>query len=258
MKNKGIIGVIFALILVLIGLNIWQQTKSDPSPEPTVIKPAPDKWDKLIQVDSSFTAQQKKEIISAAKDWASVHGEPHRTIMVLPYEREVLTEYDDGVQDVRLEYAVPGEIHLDPATNIRNTMLHALTHADQKDEAGGLTHHISIPEGYIVGFHGASLKVTLENGEETFFRKIEEGIAERNASSFRGYSTTHPALHKVGIQARKDFPKRVDVMQHIRRNDFRSLTAIALRIKRDDVRDKDIVTLMDRYNRIWIQADHGR
>lgn len=196
-----------------------------------------------------FTDKETGIIKKAMKEWKQRYF-CGRSVEVRPFEgsSKVL---DNGSRETVEETAGPGYIELDPKSkfSFRNTILHAMTHACHSDSPQMLSEPIRFKDGLIIGYHGAAIMVKLRNGEQTFFRKMEEGLCERNASFFSGYSVHHRGYFAVGELARRHFPQGQDVMTLIQNNDVPRMAAIIL--NKTETSPSDIGKVMDMYQKAW-------
>lgn len=155
-----------------------------------------------------------------------------------------------GVRETVEETAGPGYIKMNQKSkfSFRNTILHAMTHACKPDSPKMLSEPIRFKDGLIVGYQGAAIMVKLRNGQQSF-RKMEEGLCERNASSFSGYSVPNRRYFAVGKLARQHFPKEQDPMTLIQNNDVHRLAAIIL--NKTEASPSDVEKVMDLYQKAW-------
>lgn len=157
-----------------------------------------------------------------------------------------------GYTEVTLEQAGPGYIKLGNEGNAYNIVLHAMTHA-----CSGNLVELTTPEpfddGIITGFEGMSVRVTLITGETTSFTKIEEAVAERNASCLQpGYSVTDARYFEIGKQARKDWPcGNNQVVTYLKNSDFVGLLSDYFRVDPDQVSFRYLIDLMSIYDQAW-------
>lgn len=209
----------------------------------------------IVQDDDyidGFTNKQTGIIKRAMREWKQryVCG---RSIVVQPFEGSS-KDLGNGVQEKVEETAGPGYIKIDPNSkfSIRNTILHAMTHACQRDNPLMLSEPTPFKDGLILGYQGAAIMVKLRNGEQTFFRKMEEGLCERNASFFSGYSVHHRGYSAVGKLARQHFPQGQDLMTLIQNNDVPGMAAIIL--NKTEASPREIAIIMDIYQKAWSAA----
>jgi hypothetical protein len=163
------------------------------------------------------------------------------------------TKTEDGGNRSTIERADRGWIQYDPVnqvTNIRDTILHAMTHAC-KAEPMKLQTPITLSDGAVVtGIDGFSLEVDLPGEGESKFTKIEEGFAEALAYALdKNYSTTDPSYHGVGslsieilIQLSTEYgivPR--DIAAKIQNNDLNWLVGILVRTEDPDKNDLEQV-----------------
>ena len=143
--------------------------------------------------------------INAARRW-NTRYKAGRRITLTPLDINEEKRLPDGGTGVILETAEPGIIKLGREGDPFMIVLHAMTHATKPDNSTLLDLQLPFSDGFIRGYHGLNILVVLNNGEETKFTKIEEGMAERNASSFQGYTVEDGRYFAVGKLARSHFP----------------------------------------------------
>lgn len=211
---------------------------------------------KWISIGSGFSQKQRQIIQKAMSDWdARYHCERQIAVDVLAEKTKILP---NGVQETTLESAWPGKISLISSQNdldLRNSVLHAMTHACQPDSPTTIAQNYLIEPGVeAYGYHGASILVTLKNGEKTAFRKIEEGICERNASYFEGYNILDSRYFAVGKLARQHFTNDL-VVGWVKRNDIPALVASLIGKQPNNVTQDDIRHVMTMYMKTWNKAE---
>ncbi len=201
-----------------------------------------------------FSDNLTRTIRTAMREWKQryVCG---RTIKIRPFKGEE-TKFTGSGGEVKIlkveESAGPGWMNIDPDTqaSIRNTVLHAMTHACPQTENTILPKPIPIKDGLIIGYQGASLVVKLKNGKQTLFTKFEEGLCERNASFFPGYYNFNDHYFSVGKLARQHFPQGQDPMSLARKNDVPGLASAVLHRPFESSPD-DIQEIMSLYQKAW-------
>lgn len=215
-----------------------------------------------LEIKPGFSDKQILEIQEGFKLWADQYSSS-REIVVEPHLINEVSKSSDGSTLTTLEITTPGLIRINPGlidefNTARDLVLHSMTHADQQTSPTLLAKPLRFADYEIIGYHGASLVVLLKNGKQTAWRKLEEGLCDRNAyyavksgKSPIKYVVTDPRYYRAGQQAIRDFPETVDVMPLIRSNDFPGLIAIIVKKKRDEVTPDDILRVMDRYGALW-------
>lgn len=195
-----------------------------------------------------FSAALTTTIEAATHEWKQryICG---RAITVRPFKGE--SKETGKVKETVEETAGPGYIKLDPDTrfSVRNIILHAMTHACQPEKPTMLSEPIPFPDGWIIGYQGASIMVRLRNGNQTYFRKMEEGMCERNASFFPGYSVPNLQYLSVGKLARQHFPQEQDTMRYVRHNDVPGIVAVIL--NETEISPGDIDKVIRMYQKAW-------
>jgi hypothetical protein len=200
-----------------------------------------------------FTEDQTATIKAAIKEWKEryVCG---RSIRVQPFKGNTkVTQKSKNVtvRETVLETSGPGWIKIDPDSKfgLRDPMLHAMTHACVSDNHRMLSEPIKYKDMLIIGYQGAAIMVRLRNGTETFIRKLEEGLCDRNASFIGRYTIHDSRYFHVAQMARKHFPKGQDPMPLIRNNDVPGLVAIIL--DKTEITPVDIERVINLYQKAW-------
>lgn len=197
-----------------------------------------------------FSLAQTRIIAAAMREWETRYT-CGREVAVESFNPKHRNLGNGRVESIE-ETATPGYMKINPASRIplRTIVLHAMTHTCQPDEPTILPQPIPVGGGLVIlGYHGASIKVRFRNGDESFFRLLEEGICERNASYFPGYASSHPSYFAAGKLAREHFPEEKDPMELIRRNDVPGLVAIIMGKKEPSL--VDVRKVMEMYQEAW-------
>lgn len=139
----------------------------------------------------------------AAMNWDE-HYKCGRSIKIIPFKGESQKKGKGTITIVGEED--PGLIRLGEATDVEFEILHAMSHACQPDKPTLLEKPLPYVDGIIRGFHGLNIMVTTKYGEETNFTLFEEGMAERNASYFSGYTVSDPRYFAIGNLTRTRIP----------------------------------------------------
>lgn len=218
----------------------------------TQLSPKENSWLKIQDIDQ-IGAVRANIARQAALDWdRRYHCQRDVTIKFRSYVEE--KSLPDGQIVIVEESASPGLIAIGPEVDIRDNVLHAMTHACQPDNFTPVT-PFRIRGAVVVGYHGASVKVTPDStGEENYFRKVEEGIAERNASWFQGYEVGHRALFEVGSEALSDFPLQAGdlVEEWVKSNDMPQIVREILRLPPGSpVGPEELESAMTKYQQAW-------
>jgi len=198
-------------------------------------------------------AERVSAAISAAIEWNGAY-DCGRSIVIRPYTEGEVELFADGSREVTLEVAGPGYIELGAEGDVRNIVLHSMTHACVPDKPNMFSEPFAFSEGWILGYHGLSILVQLHDGTETAFRKIEEGVCERNASFLGSYSVTSEAYFRVGTLTKEYFPKGSNADQYAKMNDVHGFTATFFGVDRNAITLDHVVQLMAIYN----SAYHGQ
>ena len=196
-----------------------------------------------------FSAGQTKIIAAAMREWNGRYA-CGREVEVQPFEGSY-RDLANGVREIVEETAGPGYMKINPTSRIslRKIVLHAMTHACQPDAPNILPRPIPLGSVTIIGYHGASVMVRLRDGQQTFFRKMEEGLCERNASFFPGYTISHRGYFAAGKLARQHFPEGRDTMALIRNNDVPGLIGII--VGKAEPSLADVQKVMNMYQEAW-------
>ena len=229
---------------------LFKQDKSVTSQQARVEMQPP--W---LTIDDSFSAEQKQTISKAVSDWDAMYH-CNRRISIVPFTGTEITLPDESIISV-LEEAFPGLIKIDlrqDAQVMRNTILHAMSHAFQNDKPTLLTKKFSFYDASAYAYHGASILVLSDNGEETAFRKMEEGICERNASFFKNYTVTDPRYFALGKLARKHFPQGSQVVEFMRNNDVLGIVGLVLNKPKEKVAEEDVIKVSSIYLEAYMSA----
>ena len=163
-------------------------------------------WVRLEDEDK-IGKRRAKEAVLAAVEWDNrFHCE--RSIVINSLDNPFTKPLPDGRVIRQEEFATPGKISIAAAVSARDNVLHAMTHACQQlDQPKPINPPIPITEGAIVGIQGLTVIVKLNTvGEEHSFPWFEEGMAERNASAFKGYSVNNPTYFALGSLTLRKFP----------------------------------------------------
>lgn len=199
----------------------------------------------------------EKQARVAAEDWHHQFG-CNRPIQIIPFEEEV-EHLQSGAKITTVEVADPGKIYLSPKTkNVRGIVLHAMNHACIPDSPIILKEPLPFRDGVIRGFHGLNVLVTLKTGEETMFVLFEEGMAERNASAFKGYFVTSPSYFAIGVLTRERLPLNSyhDAHKWGQKNDVPTfIRAIINAPESTQVGTAEIEQAMLLYQRVWDEAE---
>jgi len=237
--------VVFLLLIVGTGYRIWDEFSL--APEPPV-------W-LVIDPGAELSKPVLRRAILAAVEW---NEKFHCDRMVLLTSRVPEAKASGFFNwEVTMESAGAGWIAISPdagKAQAKSTVLHAMTHACKPDQMTKIQ-PIPYQEGsslaHIVAFEGLSLIVRLPNGQENAFRKIEEGLCERNATLLNYKPLNHEGYRRVRQLTLEHFPvdSMIDPNVFIRTNDVRGFTAAFL--GKDFATDQDILDLMAAYNDAW-------
>lgn len=136
-----------------------------------------------------------QEAAKAAIDWDNLY-QAGRDITIKPTDSS--PDFD--------ERAEPGIIYLVPRADPRKNVLHAMTHAFKPDKPTFLEQPIPYFDGSIRGYHGLALLLSTNSKGSTMFTWLEEGMAERNALAFPGYTAPNIRYNNVGKLTLQTFP----------------------------------------------------
>lgn len=149
--------------------------------------------------------QQMQTTKSTGEHYASVYGCASNKVTVTL--GQFATEGQNGAVIIVEAESDPGSITFnsntlvtDAAQKVRNTTAHEMTHACQTNEPIHFANPITLADGAVAtGVHGFGILVELPSGERTKFMKIEEGVAEAEASLlYPDYKVDNPQYFKAG------------------------------------------------------------
>lgn len=155
--------------------------------------------------EGAIPEQQMQTIKSTGEHYASVYGCASGKVTVTL--GQFATEGRNGAVIVVEAESAPGSITFnsntlvtDAVQKVRNTTAHEMTHACQTDEPINFANPITLPDGAVAtGVHGFGILIELPSGERTKFMKIEEGVAEAEASLlYPDYKVDDPQYFKAG------------------------------------------------------------
>lgn len=158
--------------------------------------------------DEQLIGKERVNIaVKAAQDWDSNY-QCERDV-TLKYIQSVESVAGDGSIRSFDEKAEPGIIYLTPRGDARKIILHAMTHACKPDQPTLLPEPFVILDGNseVYGYHGLALLVRDIKRKSTMFTLFEEGMAERNAFYFPGYTYAGINYGNVGRLTTSKFPK---------------------------------------------------
>lgn len=194
---------------------------------------------------------QRKTITDAVNEWHQQYT-CNRVIKISHLPRHKSKQL--GKNMTLLETATPGEILIGDEGDMRNIVLHAMTHACKADKPTRLAAPIPFVDGKIIGYHGANIVVKIGSGEPTKFTKIEEGMAERAASVFPNYTVTDPRYHAVGQLALTQFPldRYPTLHNRVKKNDVPALARVRFGLSADTaVSASHLEAMMSEYQSAW-------
>lgn len=197
--------------------------------------------------------ERAKRAIDAARQWDSRY-KAGRKVTIVPLDIQEEERLPDGRIVITEETAEPGIIKLGREGDPYNIVLHAMTHATKPDNPTLLSNPLPFSDGIIRGYHGLDILVALRDGKETKFTKIEEGVAERNASAFPGYTVGDARYFAVGNLARSQFPFEKYSYAHewAKSNDVPALVRARLNLPfGSNITSSHIEAVMTEYTRAW-------
>ncbi len=205
-----------------------------------------------VTIQSGFSLEMRRAILQAASDWNDRYH-CNREITVIPYFSPG-TDKGNGIVETILDDSSPGLIILNTnqiISEMRNTVLHAMTHANVKDSHTILGERFSTQPGVdAYGYQGAAILVLLSNGEKSAFRKIEEAICERNASYFPGYTIGISQYAKITKLAKEHFTND-SIIGWVENNDVPSIVGSIVGRPPNEVTPEDIKKVMTMYMNAW-------
>ena len=228
--------IILILLLVLGGLPFVTR----PAVEATFEIPS---W--LDFSNSGLDSQAISEIVRAANVWTEAYGPCPQNVTVRMMEVELK---EPGY--VSLDSTIPGDMMIFPR-HTYDVALHAFSHAC----AGQIQYVQPVPfsEGLITGFRGLGIQVLINTGE-TYFMKIEEGVAERNSMCADGnYVPETIPYQRLADLSLELFPCGDDsVVGFLKTSDVAGMAAYLFNKPRNEVVMGDITDLMDLYLSAWL------
>lgn len=154
-----------------------------------------------------------------------------------------------------LEEAGAGYIELGPKGDVRNIILHAMTHACKPDKPTLLPDPLPFADGTISGYHGFTVLAKAKDGRDINFTLIEEAMAEYNASVFSGYIIESDRYFALGSLARRDFPfdRFPGIGEGFRTNDVPALIRARFNLSKPvPLTTNHHTILMDQYQQAWV------
>jgi hypothetical protein len=202
-------------------------------------------WIKLqaVGMDRSFL----QAVVQAILDWNS-----QWRLGKLVYVSNLIDDLEpkaDGSQTAAI--AESGRIKINPRFkgDVRNLVLHEMTHVMKPNTPFMLRHPLRFSQGEIIGYHGLSLLVRLNTGEETRFQLFEEGVAEQAASVFRGYAVPNMHYFRIGVMTKRLFPN--GALDFVKNNDVHGFVAGVMGIKPADVGAEAVEDAMKLYQTVY-------
>lgn len=209
-----------------------------------------------VEDEAILGSDRVQQAITAAVEWDNrYHCGREITIRELKWPGK--QDLGEGKISTTQEEAGAGYIELGLEGDARNITLHAMTHACKPDKPTVLAVPLPFADGVITGYHGFTLLVTLKDGSKSNFTKIEEAMAERNASVFSGYTIEDARYFAVGNLARRDFPfnKFPDIENGFRKNNVPALIRARFNLPASALPTaKQHTALMDEFQQAWDKA----
>lgn len=194
-----------------------------------------------------------QQAIAAAVDWDKRYR-CGREITIRELKYPAKQDMGGGRITTTLEEAGAGYIELGPEGDVRNIILHAMTHACKPDKSTLLPDPLPFADGVIRGYHGFTILVTAKDGREINFTKIEEAMSERNASFFPGYTIEDDRYFALGSLARQNFPfdRFPGISEGFRTNDVPALIRARFNLSQStSLTANHHNILMDQYQQAW-------
>ena len=168
---------------------------------------------------------------SAAIEWDSKF-QCERNITIQRLENPDVEEIGGGLGLFTEELSDSGSITLADGVNPRDNVLHGMTHACTPDHPQSLRPHRVISDGLITGYKGLNVVGNLRTGPEMSWILFAEGMAERNASAFPGYSpSSSPCYQAVTSLTLQTFPlTNSEAHQYAKGNDGDSFVRARLKL----------------------------
>lgn len=211
-------------------------------------------WLKIEEVDR-FGKDSARQATSAAIEWDN-RFKCGRSIVIRTLKNPQSIDLPGGDKADQEEESFPGIISIANRVNARDNVLHGMTHACLPDNPTIIDPPMAFSGGIITSYNGLKPQVTLHSGEQHTFPWFEEGMAERNASAFRGYSINNPVYEEIGSLTIREFPLSSESHTHewAKNNDVDSFVRTKLKLPAGSpVTGAQIEQVMDEY-----QQAHNR
>ncbi len=197
-----------------------------------------------IKADMDIKEGHKLLAQGAAAHWRGLYGCKKR-IKLIPLDTDSAHV---------IEEAGPGWIAYGGGYDIKSVVLHSMTHACKPDKPTLIKRRFLLGQDTVVGFHGLNLLIRTKDGEDTYFTKMEEGVAER-AAIFAGMGYTSYNFHYVNLATitKNRFPKdyQPDPVKFVKNNDVYGFVAEFLNKPRAVIRPRDVVEVVNVYQWAW-------
>lgn len=197
------------------------------------LNPSGDGFSLAISSSDGFGKEKNREIEIAAYDW----NKKFRCKRPVTVEFGSVEQDQNDPNQISQESAIPGIITIDRNFTLepRYIILHAMTHACASDTPTMLDNPVKISDATIIGHHGFTLLVVLQDGSRSKFTLIEEGHAERLASAFPDYLVKSTSYFNIGNLARRQLPldKYPNVYDWLRKNDVPAVIRASLGLPMD-------------------------
>lgn len=193
---------------------------------------------------------------SAAMEWDNKF-QCGRDVTIGRLENPYIEDLGAGFKAEEEETSEHGKIAIADRRNVRDIVLHAMTHACTPDNATPLIPYLGIPDGQATGYSGLKVETILNSGQKSLFILMEEGMAERNAFSFPGYTPpNHPGYEAIRKLTTQLLPL-TDSNAHLlaKQNDVEAFVRKELNLPKNiKIMGNDIQAVMNKYQKAWDKA----
>jgi hypothetical protein len=209
----------------------------------SLVKPAVKRMDLpkwiIDQVPAEVSGEAFNAVAQGLIDWDRVHTCGREiTLRSIPKtttsNEEIEGQGEPGIISIYFNYSL---------TELRKIVLHEATHACV-GEITLLPRPAHYSGGEIIGFQGLAILLQPIGQEQGFFRKCEEGFAERGAYDFPEYSNPNKGYSAVGEYIKELYPNSREADELRRTNGFLEFVAKARDIDQFEVTPTDIEAVM--------------
>jgi hypothetical protein len=199
-----------------------------------------------------------QQALRSAERWKEKYGFNKK--LTIKYMEPVHSTNAFGSSTIRQEEAEGGLIVVSNQPDIKNIVLHAMTHASRPEESTVLEQSLIGSGGEILAFTGLTIAIHLADkpNEIRYFSLFEEGMAERNAASFKDYPASDPIYHALGLTTLRYFPHSEGNKDHelVVRSDVPNFVRRILNIpESQQVGAEDVFHAISLYSEVYKRAD---